>query len=82
MEKTADVLMFKPDQWGHIAKFSSLGPTFDNRIKPDVVAPDMSSSAPLTSFYQGEEDIRKSTTGHVSYKGKDYYFMAQSGTVR
>lgn len=37
-QTNSDMLLFAPDQPGHIAQFSSRGPTFDERIKPDVVA--------------------------------------------
>lgn len=78
--ENTDMISFEPDQWGHIAQFSSRGPTFDGRIKPTVVAPGMSINAPYNSFYNDMGSVRKELTDHVSYQGKDYYYMAQSGT--
>lgn len=78
--ENTDMLSFKPDAWGHITQFSALGPTFDGRIKPTVVAPGMSISAPYNSFYHDFEKEKKNLTGHVRHNGKDYYYMAQSGT--
>lgn len=75
-----DVVQFEPDRTGLIAKFSSCGPTFDGRIKPDVVAPGMSISAAYNSFNPNFEGMRKNLTHHVTYNGKDYYYLAESGT--
>ena len=72
--------MFAPDATGHIAKFSSLGPTFDGRTKPDVVAPGMSINAPFNSFVPMSDEVKKELTDRISYNGKDFYYMAQSGT--
>lgn len=38
-------------QEGHLASFSSCGPTMDGRIKPDVVAPGVNIISALNSFY-------------------------------
>ena len=75
-----DVVSFAPDKLGYRAKFSSQGPTFDGTIKPDVVAPGMNINAPYNSFVSTFDSDRKSLTDHVVYEGKDYYYLAESGT--
>lgn len=75
-----DMDMFLPDAVGKITKFSSLGPTFDGLIKPDVVAPGLNINAAYNSFSSTAEADRKTLTDRVTYNGKDYYYMAQSGT--
>lgn len=79
-ETNYDFVMFEPDQPGHLAKFSSCGPTFDGRIKPDVVAPGFNIIAPYCSFYENFDGIKKSITDRITYGGKDYYYLAESGT--
>lgn len=79
-EEYYDMLQFAPDQNGHITKFSSYGPTFDGRIKPDVVAPGLNINAAYNSFYNDFNGIKKSITHQVQYNGKDYYYLAESGT--
>ena len=78
-ETNADMVGYAPDQVGQITKFSSQGPTFDGRIKPTVVAPGLNINAAYNSFANFEES-RKSLVDKVNVGGKDYYFMAQSGT--
>ena len=43
-------------QEGHLASFSSCGPTMDGRIKPDVVAPGVNILSALNSFYPYDGD--------------------------
>ena len=76
----SDMDIFKPESKGRVAKFSSRGPTFDGRVKPDVVAPGMSINAAYNSFSKNYDAERKEITDKVSFNGKDYYFFAQSGT--
>ena len=75
-----DMLMFAPDQPGHIAQFSSCGPTFDERIKPDVVAPGLNINAAYNSFYGDYEGIKKNLVSTVQYNDKTYHYLAESGT--
>lgn len=79
-ETNSSMVSFAPDQNGHITQFSSRGPTFDGAIKPDVVAPGMNINAAYNSFYNDFEGERANLTDKVTYNGKDYYFMAQTGT--
>ena len=79
-ESNYDYVQFEPERDGLIAKFSSYGPTFDGRIKPDVVAPGMNINAPYNSFYTDFDGTRKYLTFRTTYGGKDYYYLAESGT--
>ena len=75
-----DLISFAPDQTGHIAKFSSCGPTFDGLTKPDVVAPGYNINAAYNSFYENFEGMRKNLTHTGTYNGQTYYYLAESGT--
>lgn len=79
-QTNTDMLDFAPDQPGYIAKFSSCGPTFDERVKPDVVAPGLNINAAYNSFYADYDYIAKNLTSTVQYNGKTYHYLAESGT--
>lgn len=79
-DTNTDMLIFAPDKTGYLAKFSSCGPTFKGVVKPDVVAPGLNIIAPYSSFVSTFESDRRSLTDHVVYNGKDYYYLAESGT--
>lgn len=72
---------------GHLACFSSCGPTMDGRIKPDVVAPGHNILSCLNSFYRKDHDeeataqevIPKTALAAKAY-GKTYAMWAMSGT--
>lgn len=78
--ENSEMLIFAPDQAGHLAKFSSTGPTFGGAVKPDVVAPGMNIVAPYNSFVSTFESDRKSLVDKLVYNGKNYYYLAESGT--
>lgn len=79
--QTNDALIsFAPDGIGQRAKFSSCGPTFDGRTKPDVVAPGFNINAAYNSFYSDFEGVREDLTYSGSYNGQTYYYLAESGT--
>lgn len=79
-QTNSDMIDFAPDQPGYITKFSSCGPTFDERIKPDVVAPGLNINAAYNSFYADYDYISKYLTSTVQYNGKTYHYLAESGT--
>lgn len=70
----------KDDQ---IAQYSSQGPTWDHRIKPEVVAP--GGASPITFDPAGLGIVSTKAAGSLldkmnPYNGVDKYYMALSGT--
>ena len=61
---------------GTIAGFSSVGPTLDGRVKPDISAPGVSVGSSVSSF----SDASYSTTTSVLFEGENYPFTKISGT--
>lgn len=61
---------------GKLSYFSSVGPTLDNRFKPDVVAPGSYIISAANSF----SSEGSSGNYSVTYNGKKYYFISLSGT--
>jgi len=74
------LVSFAPDAPGQRAKFSSCGPTFDGRTKPDVVAPGMNIISAYNSFYNDFDGIRNCLTHSVSEGDRTHYYLAESGT--
>lgn len=68
---------------GELAPYSSIGPTFDERMKPDVVAPGTNVISSYSSFYwegSGEKGDRKSITNLFDYDGRTFLWAANTGT--
>ena len=72
---------------GHLAAFSSCGPTMDGRIKPDVVAPGHNILSCLNSFYRNNHDeeataqqVIPQTALTAKAYGNTYAMWAMSGT--
>ena len=68
---------------GELAYYSSKGPTFDNRLKPDVVAPGTNVISSYSSFYlesEGEKHDEKSFTNKFQYDGRTFLWAANTGT--
>ncbi|HLO03309.1 MAG TPA: S8 family serine peptidase [Symbiobacteriaceae bacterium] len=64
--------MADPNEQGYqLAGFSSRGPTQDNRIKPEIVAPGVTISAPRAG----------SSNGYVNYSGTSMATPFVSGTI-
>lgn len=61
---------------GSRASFSSIGPTIDGRIKPEVAAPGVNVTSSISSY--STDDY--SSNNLVSFEGRDYPFAAFSGT--
>jgi len=61
---------------GTLASFSSVGPTLDGRIKPDISAPGRSVTSSLNSF----SNVNPTVSTTVNFNGIDYPFGSLSGT--
>lgn len=69
---------------GSLAFYSSIGPTFDERIKPDVVAPGSNVLSSYSSFYEEKHpdatDVVVSDVARFEYKGRTYSWNNNAGT--
>lgn len=67
---------------GYICNWSSAGPTYDGRIKPDVSAPGFNILAAQNSFLTGEEyeDSRRLTCEQWKDGGRTFEMVGLSGT--
>ena len=73
--------LFEGEEAGLWSPFSSVGPTLDGRIKPDVVAPGRNVISAYSSYYL--EDHPTATGNHVAHfnvNGRTYPWHADSGT--
>lgn len=64
-------------------QFSSVGPTFDGRTKPDVMAPGQNIVSALSSFYlenNPNANDRSSDVRHFTYNGRQYAWNSNMGT--
>ena len=61
---------------GFKADFSSIGPTIDERMKPDISAPGVSVASSVSSF----TDRSYVLLLNASFEGKNYPFSRFSGT--
>jgi subtilisin family serine protease len=59
-----------------IAKFSSLGPRYDGKMKPDIAAPGVNVVSSISSF---SDDLFNSISS-VDFRGRTYHFAKFSGT--
>ena len=65
------------------APFSSVGPTFDGRIKPDVVAPGNNIVSSYSTFYEEAHPEHADLTWDVArfdFKGRTYAWNSNTGT--
>lgn len=77
----------KTEPWGHdgmVGRYSSVGPTRFEQIKPDVVAPGTCVRSSLSSYYvEGKISAGEQVNGLMScsaFEGRNYGWGAQSGT--
>lgn len=74
---------FGQEKEGGRSFYSSVGPTFDGRIKPDVMAPGTNIISSYSSYYLENNpeasDIR-SDVEHFDFQGRTYAWNANSGT--
>lgn len=68
---------------GHVAGYSSRGPTYDGRTKPDVVAPGTNIVSSYSSYYlenQPDAGDINSDVAHFDYHGRTYAWNSNAGT--
>jgi minor extracellular serine protease Vpr len=61
---------------GSKASFASIGPTYDERMKPDVSAPGVNIVSSINSYTTAQF----TSTAQVIHNGRTYHFAAFSGT--
>lgn len=67
--------------YGKRTDFSSMGPTFDERIKPDVMAPGLNIVSSYSSFGNwGHNGSGSSNVRYFTYNGREYYWNSDAGT--
>lgn len=71
-------IRFPAGEGGERASFSSVGPTLDGSMKPDITAPGNLLSSAMNSFT--EEPYIYNFTGKTMLGDKAYYYIAESGT--
>ncbi len=76
-------LVYDNGRGGIRTPFSSIGPTFDGRTKPDVMAPGQNIISSYSSFYLEQNpdasDIR-SDVRHFAHNGRTYAWNSNGGT--
>ena len=69
---------------GSLDVHSSIGPTFDERVKPDLVAPGINVLSSYSSYYQAEHPMKGTDNGWdgtlFDYQGRTYGWVYFSGT--
>ena len=69
---------------GQLAPYSSTGPTYDGRVKPDVTAPGTNIISAYSSFYEEQHanawDVNYSDKEHFDFRGRTYAWNYNSGT--
>ncbi|WP_092113607.1 S8 family serine peptidase [Prevotella sp. KH2C16] len=75
---------YEPGLHGRRYSASSIGPTFDGRVKPDVVAPGVNIVSSYSSYYLENHpnawDIENSDKKHFDFRGRTYAWNYNSGT--
>lgn len=72
-----------PGEQGARAVFSSIGPTTDGRIKPDVMAPGNNIVSSYSSYYLENHPTANDISwdvSHFDYEGRTYAWNCNSGT--
>ena len=71
----------KDPEAGLLSWFSSVGPTIDGQIKPDVTAPGKYVVSSLSShYYEAHPDATSSHVKHFDVNGRTYVWGIESGT--
>ena len=73
-------VVFDAGALGQRSWFSSIGPTFDDRPKPDVMAPGANVVSSCSSFYYERNPEYANVVTTTSFDGNTYPWSAESGT--
>lgn len=68
---------------GRRASYSAVGPTWDGRVKPDVMAPGQNIVSAYSSFYEEHNPTARDITSdvrHFQYGGRTYAWNSNGGT--
>ncbi len=66
---------------GQRGNYSSVGPTFDGRVKPEVMAPGANIISSMSSFYmEAKPDDRNNIIERFDYGGRTYGWLSTGGT--
>lgn len=72
------------DSVGGLSSYSSIGPTYDNRIKPDVVAPGINVTSSFNHFFVAHHpdswEVTHCGVGNYTYLDSIYTWNCISGT--
>ncbi len=75
--------VIRPEYTGNldsISIFSSIGPTLDNRMKPDVCAPGAVILAPASRYYMTAANELEFAADITTHDSQNYYYHANLGT--
>lgn len=78
-----DEINFVDGAPGDRSMFSSVGPTFDGRVKPDVMAPGINVISSYSSYFRDANPDAFDATSDVAYfayNGRRYIWNSNSGT--
>ncbi|MDD2952889.1 MAG: S8 family peptidase [Parabacteroides sp.] len=83
VDAQGDSIVFPGSELGKLTPFSSVGPTIDNRIKPDITAPGCFVISSYNSYYLEEEageGDRKLQVRYSSFNDSEYPWGYMQGT--
>lgn len=73
--------LYDNEEAGLWSPYSSVGPTLDGRVKPDVTAPGRNVVSSFSSYYLEEHPTATgSDVAHFNVDGRTYSWQAQTGT--
>ena len=78
-----DYVSYNQGEKGQRGYYSSVGPTFDDRIKPEVMAPGTNIVAAANSFFRENNPTSTSMDSDISYfevDGRTYGWHSKAGT--
>lgn len=81
VNSVGDVQVYNAGTHGQRAHYSAIGPTYDGRIKPDVMAPGTNIISSYSSYYISEQASPESSlVSTFAYNGRTYAWQSDAGT--